>query len=94
MGPTRLLCAVLWIKLSRLFLNKGTQKEAAVIFCIREKQLSRLLTGHKYWGSTDCTAKKRPGEKKNGKEKLKKKKGQKSETVTKPPNDDEDENGT
>ena len=55
-GPTRLLCAVLWIKLSRLFLNKGMQKETAVIFCVREKQLSRLLTGHKYWDSTDCTA--------------------------------------
>ena len=93
-GPTRLLCAVLWIKLSRLFLNKGMQKEAAVIFCIREKQLSRLLTGHKYWGGTDHTAEKRLGEKKNSKEKLKRKKGRKSETVTKPPDDDEDDNRT
>ena len=91
-GPTRLLCAVQWIKLSRLFLNKGMQKDAAMIFCIREKQLSRLLTGCKYWGSTDHTTEKRPGEKKNGK-KLKRKKGQKSETVTKPCNDDEDDNG-
>ena len=47
-GPTRLLCAVLWIKLSKLFLNKGMQKEATMIFCVREKQLSRLLTGCKY----------------------------------------------
>ena len=70
-GPTRLLCAVLWIKLSRLFLNKGTQKEATTIFCMTEKQLSRLMTGHKYWGGTNCTAKKRLGEKKNSKEKLK-----------------------
>ena len=93
-GPTRLLCAVLWIKLSRLFLNKGMQKEAAAIFCVREKQLSRLLTGCKYWGGTDCTAKKRLGEKKNGKEKLKRKKGQKSETVAKPCDGDEDDNGT
>ena len=91
--PTRLLCAVLWIKLSRLFLNKGMQKEATMIFCIREKQWSRLLTGHKYWGSTDCTTEKRLGEKKNGK-KLKRKKGQKSETVAKPSNNDEDNNGT
>ena len=93
-GLTRLLCAVLWITLSRLFLNKGMQKEAAMIFCIREKQLSRLLTGHKYRGGTDCTAKKRPGEKKNTRKKLKRKKGQKSETVTKPCDDDGDDNRT
>ena len=49
-GPTHLLCAVLWIKLTRMFLNKGTQKEAAVIFSMREKQLSHLLTERKYWG--------------------------------------------
>ena len=93
-GPTRLLCAVLWIKVSRLFLNRGMQKEATVIFCVRGKQMNRLLTGYKYWGGTDCTTEKRLGEKKDSKEKLKRKKGQKSETVAKPPDDDEDDNGT
>ena len=51
--PTHLLCAVVWLKLSHTFLNKGTQKEAAVRFQVQEKQLSRLITGRKYWGGTD-----------------------------------------
>ena len=31
-GPTQLLCAVVWLKLSHTILNKGTQKEAAAKF--------------------------------------------------------------
>ena len=50
--PTRLLCAVVWLKLSKTILNKGTQKEAAAKFQVWEKQLSQLITGRKYWGST------------------------------------------
>ena len=32
--PLRLLCAAVWVKLNRLFFNKGTQKEAATLFCV------------------------------------------------------------
>ena len=52
-GPTRLLCAVLWLKLNQMFFNQGTQKEACGLFTVHEKQLSRLITGHKYFGGTD-----------------------------------------
>ena len=31
-GPTWLLCAVMWLKLSHTILNKGTEKEAAAKF--------------------------------------------------------------
>lgn len=54
-GLMCLLCAVVWLKLSKVFLNKGTQKEAAGLFNIWEKQLSRLIMGHKYWGGMDRT---------------------------------------
>ena len=37
--PTWLLCAVVWLKLSRTILNKGTQKEVAAKFQVQEKQL-------------------------------------------------------
>ena len=47
-GPTRLLCVAVWVKLNRLFFNKGTQNEAAMMFHVSEKQLSRLLMGWKY----------------------------------------------
>ena len=52
-GPTQLLCAVMWLKLSCTILNKGTQKEAAAKFQVREKQLSQLITGRKYWGGLE-----------------------------------------
>ena len=42
-SPTRLLCAVLWLRLSQMFFNRGTQKEACGLFTVQEKQLSRLL---------------------------------------------------
>ena len=39
-GPTRLLCVVVWLRLSRTILNKGMQKEAVAKFQVQEKQLS------------------------------------------------------
>ena len=33
-GLMRLLCVAVWVKLNRLFFNKGTQKEAATLFCV------------------------------------------------------------
>lgn len=52
-GPTRLLCMVLWLKLSQLFMNRGMQREAEEIFRVKAKQLDKLLTGQKYYGETD-----------------------------------------
>ena len=43
--PTRLLCTVLWLKLSHLFLNQGTQRQVGEIFDVQAKWLSKLLTG-------------------------------------------------
>ena len=58
-GPTWLLCATVWLKLSKIFLNQGTQKEACELFIIHKKQLSKITTGRKYFGGTD---KKRPSD--------------------------------
>ena len=40
-GPTHLLCTVLWVKVSKMFLNKGTQKEAAVIFSRHQRKTTQ-----------------------------------------------------
>ena len=49
-GPTRLLCAALWLKLNHMFFNQGMQKEACRMFMVWEKQLSRLLMGAQVYG--------------------------------------------
>ena len=49
-GPTRILTAAVWLKLSCKYFNKGTAKEACEWFLVRVKQLSRVLTGRKYLG--------------------------------------------
>ena len=49
-GPTRILATAIWLKLRRKYFNMGTAKEACDLFKVRVKQLSRVLTGHKYLG--------------------------------------------
>ena len=53
-GPTRILTAAVWLKLSRKYFNEGTAKEACEQFLVRVKQLSRVLTGRKYLGGTQA----------------------------------------
>ena len=49
-GPTRILTAAVWLKLSWKYFNEGTAKGACERFLVRAKQLSRVLTGRKYLG--------------------------------------------
>ena len=39
-GPTRILTAAVWLKMSRKYFNEGTAKEACERFFVRAKQLS------------------------------------------------------
>ena len=57
-GPTQILIAAVWLKLSRKYFNKGTVKEAYERFLVRAKQLSRVLTGRKYLGGTQACKRK------------------------------------
>ena len=62
-GPTRILAAAVWLKMSRKYFNEGMAKEACERFDTRAKQLSRVLTGRKYLGGTQvrkCKATKEP----------------------------------
>ena len=53
-GPTHILAAAVWLKMSRKYFNKGTAKEACERFDVRAKQLSRVLTGKNYLGGTQA----------------------------------------
>ena len=53
-GPTRILMAAVWLKMSKKYFNEGMAKEACEHFDIRVKQLSRVLTGKKYLGGTQA----------------------------------------
>ena len=53
-GPTGILTAAVWLKLSRKYFNEGTAKEVCERFLVRAKQLSRVLTGRKYLGGTQA----------------------------------------
>ena len=58
-GPTCVLAAAVWLKLNCKYINEGMAKEACNQFKVREKQLSRVLTGRKYLGgmqSKKCKA--------------------------------------
>ena len=90
-GPTQLLCAVIWLKLSRTFLNKGTQKEAAMKFKVWEKQLSHLVTGRKYFGGSEKTisAEKCTGTQKETNDRLKHKKSSPGTLTVKEPEEEE-----
>ena len=60
-NPTRLLAAVTYFKLKRLFLYEGTMKETEERFHVHSKQLSKLLSGKCYLGRKDrkCVPKRR-----------------------------------
>ena len=49
-GSTRILAAVVWLKMNHKFFNKGMAKQACELFKVQAKQLSRVLTGWKYLG--------------------------------------------
>ena len=49
-GLMRILAVAVWLKLKRKYFSTGTAKEACELFQVRVKQLSRVLTGHKYLG--------------------------------------------
>ena len=53
-GPTRILMAAVWLKMSKKYFNEGMAKEACEHFNVRAKQLSRVLTGKKYLGGTQA----------------------------------------
>ena len=53
-GPTHILTAAVWLKMSKKYFNKGTAKEVCKRFDVRAKQLSRVLTGRKYLGGTQA----------------------------------------
>ena len=57
-GPTRILAAAVWLKMSQKYFNEGTAKEACERFDVRAKQLSRVLTGRKYLGGTQVRKRK------------------------------------
>ena len=56
-GPTRLLAAVVWLRLKCKFFNGSTAKEACTTFEVRAKQLSKLLLGKVYLGGSAGAAK-------------------------------------
>ena len=66
-GPTHILAAAVWLKMSRKYFNEGTAKEACERFDVWAKQLSRVLTGRKYLGGTQarkCKATEEPAKRK------------------------------
>ena len=81
---TRLLVAALWLKLKLHYLNSGTAKEACETFSVTAKMLSKILLGKRYLSGS--------GKGKGPKERLKKRKSQRSDMVVKKPDDDDDDN--
>ena len=53
-GPTHILTAAVWLKMSQKYFNEGTVKEACELFNVRAKQLSWVLTGKKYLSGTQA----------------------------------------
>ena len=53
-GPTHILAAAVWLKMSQKYFNEGMAKEACERFDVRAKHLSRVLTGRKYLGGTQA----------------------------------------
>ena len=62
-GPMRILAVAVWLKLRRKYFSTGMAKEACEIFQVRVKQLSRVLTGHKYLGGKKPSVQKEWGKK-------------------------------
>ena len=82
-NPTRLLAAVLWLKLKQWYLESRTAKEACEMFEVRAKMLSKILSGKKYLSGG--------GKMKGPKERLKKRKSRRSDTAVKKPEKDDDD---
>ena len=76
------MAAAIWLHFKRKFLNKGTTKDACRKFTVREKQLSKILSGSRYKGGTDPKGLLARGKK------------QKSVPAKKPDEDNEEEDGT
>ena len=53
-GPTHILTAAMWLKMSKKYFNEGTAKEAWEHFDVRAKQLLRVLMGKKYLSGTQA----------------------------------------
>ena len=51
-NATRLLPPVVWIKLSRWYLNEGSANDACQLFDVQAKQLSKVLSGKVYLRGT------------------------------------------
>ena len=47
------MAAAIWLCFKRKFLNEGTTKDTCRKFTVREKQLSKILSGSRYKGGTD-----------------------------------------
>ena len=62
-GPMRILAVAVWLKVKRKYFSMGTAKEACELFQIRAKQLSLVLTGHKYLGGKKTPVQKERGKK-------------------------------
>ena len=62
-GPMRILAVTVWLKPKRKYFSTGMVKEACELFQVRVKQLSRVLTGHKYLGGKKTSAQKEWGKK-------------------------------
>ena len=81
---TKLLAAALWLKLKLHYLNYGMAKEVCETFSVMAKMLSKILLGKTYLG--------RSGKRKGTKERLRKRKSEKSDTRLKKLDDDDDDN--
>ena len=57
-GPTHILTAAVWLKMSRKYFNEGMAKEVCEWFDVRAKQLLRVLTGRKYLGGMQARKRK------------------------------------
>ena len=57
-GPTCILTAAIWLKMSKKYFNEGTAKEVCEQFDVHAKQLSRVLTGKKYLRGTQARKRK------------------------------------
>ena len=88
-NATRLLAALVYIKFKKCYLNEGTEPEMAEKFDVKPKVLSKLISGHRYWGGKD---KKPPTKRKAQPEKRRHppRKSLKSSTAVKPPESDDD----
>ena len=85
----RLLADLEYLKFKKCNLNEGTQVETAEKFYVKQKALSKLLSGCRYFGGKD---QKTPRKRKTSaeEEKCPVRKSCKSSTAAKPPDDDDD----